>query len=317
MSNDNPLPIFDWQTTENKKSFSYKEMICSSCSYRCSQKCDWMKHIITKKHIRLNSNLLNDNSSKKHRCKCGKEYIHLCSLCKHRKKCDFKIENTVQIEREELPSIINTNEMMLKLIEQNTELQKQILELSKQPIIVNNTQNINNTTNNNQFNLSVFLNETCKDALNIDDFMDSLQLTVNDLEETGRLGFVQGITRIFLQGLKDLDVTRRPFHCTDIKRETVYIKDQDRWEKETTEKKLMKQALNQVVRKNLKMIHVCREDHPDYLRSNTQDNDDYMKIYLSSLGSEYDDEQKRMDEKIIRNVLKEIILDKKNELILP
>ena len=147
--------------------------------------------------------------------------------------------------------------------------------------------------------------------------MDSLQLTVNDLEETGRLGFVQGITRIFLQGLKDLDVTRRPFHCTDIKRETVYIKDQDRWEKETTEKKLMKQALNQVVRKNLKMIHVWREDHPDYLRSNTQDNDDYMKIYLSSLGSEYDDEQKRMDEKIIRNVLKEIILDKKNELILP
>jgi len=299
------------QMSANKKTLSYKEMVCSSCSYRCSQKCDWMKHIITKKHIRLNSNLLNSNSSKKHKCKCGKEYIHLCSLCKHRKKCNFKIDETVTRSKDESYSTISTNEMVLKLIEQNTELQKQIMELSKQTTIVNNTQNINNTTNNNQFNLSVFLNETCKDALNIDDFMDSLQLTVNDIEETGRLGFVQGMTRIFLQGLKDLDINRRPFHCTDIKRETVYVKDQNKWEKETTEKKIMKQALNQVVRKNLKMIHVWREEHPDYLRSNTKDNDEYLKISLSSLGSEYDDEQKRMDEKIIRNVLKEVILDKK------
>jgi hypothetical protein len=299
------------QTSENKKSFSYKEMVCSSCSYRCSQKCDWMKHILTKKHIRLTNNILTNNSNKKHKCKCGKEYIHLCSLCKHRKNCTFKIDETIIEDKTEKVSPLNTNEMVMKLLEQNTELQKQIIELSKQPTIVNNTQNINNTTNNNQFNLSLFLNETCKDALNIDDFMNSLHLTVDDLKETGRLGFVQGITRIFLQGLKDLDVTRRPFHCTDIKRETVYIKDQDKWEKETTEKKLMKQALNQVVRKNLKMIHVWREDHPDYLRSNTKDNDDYMKIYLSSLGSEYDDEQQRMDEKIIRNVLREIMLDKK------
>jgi hypothetical protein len=202
--------------------------------------------------------------------------------------------------------------MVMKLIEQNTELQKQIIELAKHPGVVNNTQNIMNNTNN-QFNLNVFLNETCKDALNIDDFMDSLHLTVDDLEETGRLGFVQGMTRIFLQGLKDLDITRRPFHCTDIKRETVYVKDQNKWEKETTDKKLMKQALNQVVRKNLKMIHVWREDHPDYLRSNTKDNDEYMKISVSSLGSEYDDEQRRMDEKIIRNVLKDVVIDK-NEI---
>jgi hypothetical protein len=283
---------------------------------------EWQRHISTQKHLKGESNL-----PKTYNCSnCGKAYKHRQSLFSHRKKVhnlDDNIEPDIRDDVEDEPQIgdnpkgMITNEMVLKLIEQNTELQKQIIELSKQTTIVNNTQNINNTTNNNQFNLNLFLNETCKDALNIDDFMNSLHLTVEDLEETGRLGFVQGITRIFLQGLKDLDVTRRPFHCTDIKRETVYIKDQDRWEKETTEKKLMKQALNQVVRKNLKMIHVWREDHPDYLRSNTQDNDDYMKIYLSSLGSAYDDEQQRMDEKIIRNVLREIILDKKNELILP
>ena len=178
--------------------------------------------------------------------------------------------------------------------------------MSKQSAIVNN-----NITNNNQFNLNMFLNETCKDALNIDDFMNSLELTVEDLEQTGKLGFVQGITRIFLKGLRDLDVTQRPFHCTDTKRETVYVKDQDKWEKESDKKTKMKQALNQAVRKNLKLISLWREEHPDYLKSNTQDNDDYIKISLNSLGSEYEDEQQRMDEKIIRNVLREVILDKK------
>jgi hypothetical protein len=158
----------------------------------------------------------------------------------------------------------------------------------------------------------MFLNEECKNALNIMDFVKGLKLTVEDIEETGRLGYVGGMTRIFVNALKDMDVKMRPIHCTDIKRETVYVKDQNKWEKETTDKKLMKQALNQVVRKNLKMIHVWREDHPDYLRSNTKDNDEYMKISVSSLGSEYDDEQRRMDEKIIRNVLKEIVLDRKN-----
>ena len=156
------------------------------------------------------------------------------------------------------------------------------------------------------------MNETCKDALNIDDFMDSIKLSIEDLEQTGRLGFVEGITRIFLQGLRDLDVTQRPFHCTDIKRETVYVKDQDKWEKETAEKTKMRQALNQAVRKNLGMLPAWQIEHPDFLRSNTEDNDEYIRISLNSLGSEYDDEQRRMDEKIIRNVLKQVVLDKKN-----
>jgi hypothetical protein len=233
------------------------------------------------------------------------------------KSTDLLSENITSEKVALLPNEISsvnlsTNDMMMKLIEQNMELQKQIVELAKQTNVVNNTNNITNNTMTNHFNLNLFLNDTCKDALNIDDFMNSLQLSIADLEKTGHLGFVEGITRIFLQGLKDLDITQRPFHCTDIKRETVYIKDQNKWEKETDEKKLMKQALNQAVRKNLGLLHAWQKEHPDYLRSNTKDNDDYIKISLSSLGSAYDDEQKRMDDKIIRNVLKEIILDKKN-----
>jgi hypothetical protein len=277
--------------------------------------------------------VVTDNGSS-YKCNCGKEYKHMASLCKHKKKCNFKeddenkdrsgllltneivmklIEQNTELQKpKEIPmGSMVTNEMFMKLLEQHKELQKQIIELSKHSGTVNNNNN-NITNNNNQFNLNLFLNETCKDALNIDDFMDSIKLSVSDLEETGRLGFVEGITRIFLQGLRNLDITQRPFHCTDVKRETVYVKDQNKWEKETAEKTKMKQALNQAVRKNLGMITSWREEHPDYLRSNTKDNDDYIKISLNSLGSEYDDEQKRMDEKIIRNVLKEIVLDKKS-----
>ena len=318
--------------TDTFSAFTPSKYNCELCNFICSKKNDWDRHNTTLKHKNSVSHL--QKTHLQYRCHhCDKIYKHRQSLFTHCKKVHSLDNNYImddgtpklntndqaQYDTKQLttelishPSLV-TNEMVVKLIEQNTELQKQIVELVKQPGVVNNTQNILNNTNN-QFNLNVFLNETCKDALNIDDFMDSIQLTVNDLEETSRLGFVQGMTRIFLQGLKDLDVNKRPFHCTDMKRETVYVKDQNKWEKETTDKKLMKQALNQVIRKNLKMIHVWREDHPDYLKSNTKDNDEYMKITVSSLGSEYDDEQQRMDEKIIRNILKEVVLDKKSSI---
>lgn len=299
------------------------KFICKKCAFVCSKKIDWVRHNSTLKHKNNTSYL--QKTPHCYACNlCVKKYKHRQSLFTHCKKCheleidddDDTVAAMVDTEKNENNSNDSrpnkqgtsvSNEIVLRLIEQNTELQKQILELSRHPVVVNNTQNITN----NQFNMNFFLHETCKDALNIDDFMNSLHLTVEDLEETGRVGFVQGITRIFLQGLRDLDITQRPFHCTDVKRETVYVKDQDKWEKETTEKTRMKQALNQAVRKNLGVLPEWRKDHPDYLRSNTKDNDEYIKISLNSLGSQYDDEQKRMDEKIIRNILKEVILDKK------
>ena len=290
------------------------KLYCEYCDYTCRCMSEWTRHTTTRKHVNSVSDS-QKNQQNEYKCgECDKTYKHRQSLFTHKKRCQVQVNSivlenakTTDIMIESKPNMEQiSNEMVMKLIDQNNELQKQIIEMSKQSAIVNN-----NITNNNQFNLNMFLNETCKDALNIDDFMNSLELTVEDLEQTGKLGFVQGITRIFLKGLRDLDVTQRPFHCTDTKRETVYVKDQDKWEKESDKKTKMKQALNQAVRKNLKLISLWREEHPDYLKSNTQDNDDYIKISLNSLGSEYEDEQQRMDEKIIRNVLREVILDKK------
>ena len=293
------------------------EFSCDCCHYKTTVKRDYTNHLLTKKHERKSD--CQQITTESYICNiCNKCYKDRTGLWRHTKKNKCFVE-TEEKQKESavdtpLESTFSNYDLVVQLLKQNNDLQQQLIELAKEPRTVNNYNQSNNTSNttNNQFNLNLFLNESCKDALNIDDFMDSLQLTVEDLEKTGELGFVQGITRIFLNGLKGLDVTQRPIHCTDMKRETVYIKDQDKWQKETPEKTLMNQALNQVVRKNLKMIHVWREDHPDYLRSNTKDNDDYIKISVSSLGSEYDDEQKRMNEKIIRNVLKEVVVDRKN-----
>jgi len=208
-----------------------------------------------------------------------------------------------------------TNEMIINLLEQNKELQKQLVELSKQTTVINNNNTTTtNNTMNNQFNLNVFLNEECKDALNIADFVESLKLTVSDLEQTGRLGFTQGITRIFVQALKQLDVNMRPLHCTDIKRETVYIKDQDNWEKEDAEKTRLRNVLKRIARKNLKMLPEWQEKNPEFRYLDTRENNEFIQISLSSLGPESKEEQEKQEDKIIRNVLKEVALEKNKKI---
>jgi hypothetical protein len=217
-----------------------------------------------------------------------------------------QMENTTK-------EVLNVNTLVLDLLKQNNELQKQLVEMSKQTHVINNTTN--NNTQNNQFNLNVFLNEECKDAINIVDFVESLKITVNDLEQTGRLGYVQGITRIFVEALKQLDVTMRPVHCTDIKRETVYIKDQDNWEKENNEKTKLRNVLKKIARKNLKMLPEWQEQNPDFRYLDTPENNEFIQISLNSLGPETKEEQDRQEDKIIRNVLKEIIVDKPRKSI--
>jgi len=250
-------------------------------------------------------------------CKCGRFYKHRQSLFTHKKKCIHATESG-EMEKDEphsgvtkpaseSPALI-TNEMILNLIEQNQELQKQLVELSRHTKIVNHTTN--NTTNN-QFNLNVFLNEDCKDALNIVDFIESLKLTVNDLEQTGKLGYMEGITRIFVQALKQLDVNLRPLHCTDMKRETVYIKDQDTWEKENVQKTKLRNVLRKIARKNLQMLPIWQAQNPDFRFLDTRENDTFVQITLSALGPESREDQEKQEDKIIRNVLKEVGLEKK------
>jgi len=287
------------------------KFVCGSCAYKCSKQSDWERHIVTRKHQKMVGYLQKEPPS--YPCSCGKTYNHRQSLFNHKKKCNGPIVEAKEIKEEQFekphqPSI--TNDMILTLIEQNKELQKQLIEMSKQTNVINNNTTNNNTLNN-QFNLNVFLNEDCKDALNIADFINSLKLTVNDLEQTGKLGFSQGITRIFVQALKQLDVNMRPLHCTDIKRETVYIKDQDTWEKEDAEKTKLRNVIKQLARKNLKVLPEWQAENPEFRYLDPPENKQFMQISMSSLGSEFGDEQEKMDERIIKNVLKEVVLDKK------
>jgi hypothetical protein len=276
----------------------------------------------------------NYKTQEKFICDCGNEYKYNSGLSRHKKTCIFEpIEKITQekLIEENIKNEFNNN-LMIDIIkellkEQNKQVQeqnKQVLELyEKNNILINKlvekestniVNNIQNVQNNNQFNLNMFLNEQCKNAVNMEDFLDSIKLTVMDFEETGKLGFVSGISRIFIENIKKLDIHERPLHCTDLKRETVYIKENNKWEKEDTNKTKLNNVVKRIVKKNICQLPNWQKENPGYLQNNTKANDDYIRNSLNSLGSEYDDEQKKMDDKIIRNMLKEVVLDKNKEL---
>ena len=293
---------------EKKNPDACNEYSCIKCKYFTRFKRDYNKHLITKKH-----NLATSDNTK---CqKCNKVYSSASNLWKHKKIC-------LQESECEEPPVDNSakpaqSDMIYELIKQNKELQaflmdqnNKIMELAKNQTTIINQNNTMNTTNNNQFNLNFFLNEQCKNALNIQDFLDNIQLNVSDIEATGRLGYVNGISRILINKLKELDVYARPLHCTDYKRETIYIKDKDTWQKETEEKPKMKQIVKIVANKNLRQLTAWQEENPDYKEVATPKNDEFVKISLSSLGSCNKEDEDKDTNKILRNVLKEVVVEK-------
>ena len=193
------------------------------------------------------------------------------------------------------------NEFKELLIEQN----KQIIELSSKPTI----NNSNNTTNNS-FNLHFFLNETCKDALNITDFVSQLQVGIKDLEETGRLGYVEGISKIFINGLKQLDINQRPVHCSDSKRETMYIKDENHWTKDDIENVILTNAIKDVAHKNIQQIPIWSKAHPEHKDITSKCNDIYMKLVSEAMSGTTMEESDKNYKKIARNIMKESVIDK-------
>jgi hypothetical protein len=196
-------------------------------------------------------------------------------------------------------------EVQNMLIEQNSKLMEKIAELSKpQNNTVSNSHNNNSNNQNNNFNLNFFLNEQCKDAVNLVDFVDNLKVTVKDLERTGQLGFVEGISKIFIEGLKELDIYKRPIHCTDLKRETVYVRDQDKWEKENEEKPRLKTAVKKIAVKNIKQLRNWEVENPEFSNVESIKNDEYMVISQNSLGGFNDKEESKYQNTIIKNVLK-------------
>jgi hypothetical protein len=284
---------------------------CDKCDYNTSKKNDLKKHFATRKHVNTDGS----NRMFMYRCECGKEYQHRQSLHTHKKKCFFKEDDESETEMlENMGEKKNeiSNDLIVELIKQNKELQNvlveqnnKIMEMSKQHTVVNNS------TTNNQFNLQFFLNEQCKDAINIMDFLNSLQLQVKDFETTGRLGFVEGISRIIVKGLKQIDVHKRPIHCTDIKREVVYIKDENIWEKQNSTKNKLRQAVNIVAQKNLLQLPKWQEENPECVNIHSKLNDEYIQLSLAALGGQTPEEEAKYMGQIMKNVLREVVIDKK------
>jgi hypothetical protein len=295
---------------------------CELCDYSTCRKFNYDKHISTARHIKLtNVNKKVAESSKKvaetsknieevsmNACfNCNKIYKSRVGLWKHKKNCILdkdECKNNVSSYEPTTPEII---ELITQLVKGQNGLQDSILEICKNG--TNNTTITNTNSHNKTFNLNMFLNETCKDAMNITEFVDSIKFQLSDLEKVGELGYVKGISNIIVKNLNALDITKRPVHCADKKREVLYVKDDNKWEKENDENEKLRKMIKRVAFKNYKQITQFKAKHPDCNTSESKYSDQYNKIIIESMGGEGDNEKENED-KIIRNISKEVVIDK-------
>jgi hypothetical protein len=249
-------------------------------------------------------------------CECGKEYKHRQGLWKHKKKCqNGKVNGDTDILVENnKPEQSNKDNLIEFLIKENSEFKTLIMELIKKDNISNISNNTvsNNTINSNNktFNLQFFLNEQCKDALNIGEFVDSIKVQLSDLENTGRIGYVEGVSKILIKNLNELDVVKRPIHCSDLKREVIYIKDDNKWLKENEDKQVIKKAIKDVANKNIRQITEWASLNPDCKNSESKKNNQYLNIVMNSMSGGSNEEQNNNIEKIIKNITKSVIIEK-------
>ena len=292
---------------------------CNHCDYTCCKQSDYNKHFLTLKHKKRTTGLQSDDVLSHtilFQCVCGNQYKHRQGLWKHKKKCfnkivsGFFVPEDKEDKESELKALTN---LVLDVVKQNQELTNKIVDICKTGQ-TNTITNSNFNSHNKTFNLNVFLNETCKDAMNIMDFVDSLKLQLSDLESVGKLGFVNGISNIIVKNLNSLDETKRPIHCTDTKRETIYIKDEDKWEKENDEKMKIRKVIKRVASKNLNLLPKFKEAHPDCSKASSIYSDQYNKIIVESCGGSGDNDKEKED-KIIHKIAKEVTINKTMELI--
>jgi hypothetical protein len=301
-----------------------KEYCCQSCYYITCNKFDYKKHCQTIKHknaisamaIAQISPKISQKSQHVYTCECGKRYMDNSGLWRHKKRCTSSGEITT--------------ELVLQLIKENRETQKLFMEQSQnmqqqnntltnivQDVVkngVNNNHSHNTTTNshNKAFNLNFFLNETCKEAINMSDFVSSIKMNLDDLEHTGRKGYIEGISNIIIRNLNDLEHHQRPIHCSDNKREILYIKDNDKWEKECDEKPILTKAIKVIANENIKQIKNWKDKNPDCTNSESKKNNLYLKIVSNSMNGLTEEEGNKNINKIISNVAKKTVIDKYN-----
>ena len=301
--------------TTKKLEKTSPKFFCEKCDFKCFTNTDWSRHIVTAKHIKTtNNNEKNlENLKAKLVCdNCEKEYKDRAGLWRHKKKCTKKVENAEAAISQYENNI--TPELVIEIIKQNQELQKQNNELQKQmlEVIKNGTTNINNSminSHNKSFNLQFFLNETCKDAMNIMDFVDSIKIQLCDIESIGELGFVNGMSKLIIKNLNALAENMRPVHCNDPKRDSLYVKDANVWEKEDSDNKKIKKAIKYISHKNICAIPEWKAKYPDCIYSDSKKSNQYNHIVVEAMGGPGDNDAEKAD-KIVRKIAKEVIIDK-------
>jgi hypothetical protein len=292
---------------------------CNICDYISGNRTDYERHMLTRKHQENASDYTKTHQDPYTCTSCKKVFKHRTSIYKHKLKCPgAPIVTTATAPEQYLCEVFTKNQelatAMLMLIQQNTEFQSKIMEMCKNGGIgggVSNSNNTNmnshNTTNNNQqYSLNFFLNEQCKDAMNMKDFVNSIQLNITDLENVGRLGYVEGMSSILIDNLQKTDVHKRPVHCSDVKRETLYVKDDNKWEREGPDHPKMVNAVLAVEQKNVALVSEWAKAHPSCMNSNTRENDKYFKLSKAVT----DGDKEGNIAKVIRKVAKCVIIEK-------
>jgi hypothetical protein len=286
--------------------------LCEKCDYSTFNKFDFDKHNKTIKHSNNDLAILSIPKAQKSQkiakykfiCQnCNKEYKDNSGLWRHKKKCNKEDHINKMME---VPT--DKDKIIDYLIHEHTELKNLILEIVKKESINNTTNNTINSYNKS-FNLQFFLNETCKDAMNIMEFVESIQLQLSDLEKVGELGYVEGISNIIIKNLKGLDVTQRPIHCTDKKREVLYVKDEDLWQKEDEQNKKVRTAIKKISDKNMRLIPQFQKTNPDCNKSESKISDKYNTIVVESMGGKGENYIEK-ENKIISNISKQVIVEK-------
>jgi hypothetical protein len=301
-----------------------QKLYCDICNYKCSKSYDMNKHMLTAKHTNRYKKTTNDDAGEKNNnCECGKKYAYRQGLFAHKKKCDFKKTEVPQCEpayeNTLLSNMIDTsvipyaadNTLIIEILKQNQDFKELIIEQNKNMMEL--ATKVGSTTNHikqqNNFNLQIFLNETCKDAIDINDFVKSIPVSFSQLENIDQNGYVVGITDIILTQLKKMDITKRPLHCTDLKRDTMYIKEADAWIKDTNENTKMKQIFRRIANNNVRTLHAWSQQNPISQIMDTKEHTFCINVMLNSLGL-IGDAQLKLDEKVIKNIAKMVHVDR-------
>jgi hypothetical protein len=287
-----------------------KYIVCEKCKFKCSKNSDYKRHILTRKHINTYTDLPKNAIKTPHEytCNnCNKIYKFRQSLYTHKKSCDLtkENENIILDKVSDSVEIKTLTNLVLELVKSNNDLQNKMIEVCKNTNNNTTTQNINNNSHNKTFNLQVFLNEECKDAMNLSEFINSLQVQLSDLENMSSLGYTEGITKIILKEMNIIDQNKRPVHCTDIKRDILYVKDEDKWEKEQPEYPKLKQAIRKVEQKNFGLMGEWQAEHPDYKDSTTHENTEFLKLVSQTMNGTPENMHK-----VIKKIAKEVVIDK-------